>query len=109
VVVTRSSRHHVVATGQRFRVEIQTHEPAPNGAYRIARQYRRPGFDEQPPAERVLVTARIRAGAGTVHFLDVLECVSHVTVVINDRILACAVSISDRREIRYELPAASDR
>jgi hypothetical protein len=109
LVVTRSSRHHVVATGQKFRVEIQTHEPAPNGAYRIAREYRQPGFYEQPPAERVLVTARIRAGAGTVHLLHVPECVSHVTVVINDRILASAVSISDHREIRYELPVASDR
>lgn len=55
VVITRCSGHRVVATGQKFRVETQTHEPAPNGAYRVARQYRQLGFFERPPAERVIV------------------------------------------------------
>jgi hypothetical protein len=109
VVVTRSSGHHIVATGQKFRVEIRSHEPAPNGAYRIAREYRQLGFYEQPPAEGVLVTARIRAGAGMVHLLDVPDYVSHVTVVINECILANAVSIPARGDIRCELRVASNR
>ena len=107
VVVTRSSGHQVVATGQKFRLQTQTQEPAPNGAYRIAREYRQPGFYEQPPAERILVVARIRAGVGTVHLVDVPEYVSHATVLINDRILASAVRIPARGDIRYELPVPS--
>ena len=108
VIVTRSHGHQVVATGQKFRVETQTQEPAPNGAYRIARDFRQLGFYELPPAERILVVARIRAGASTVHLVDVPEYVSHVTVVINDRILSRAVRIPARGDIRYELPAPSN-
>jgi hypothetical protein len=109
VVVTRRSGHHVVATGQKFRVEIQTHEPAPNGAYLIAREYRQLGFYEHPPAERVIVAARIRGGVGKVHLLDVPNYVSHVTIVINAYILANAVSIPSSGDIRFELPEASNR
>lgn len=109
LVVTRRSGHHVVATGQKFRVEVRTHDPAPNGAYRIAREYRQLGFYEHPPAERVIVTARIRSGVGKVHLLDVPNYVSHVTVVINDYILAYAASIPASGDIRFELPEASNR
>lgn len=109
VVVTRTSGHQVVATGQKFRVETETHEPAPNGAYRTAREYRRLGLYESPPAERILVVARIRAGVGTVHLVDVPAYVSHVTIVINDRILASAARIPAHGAIRFELPVSSDR
>ena len=107
VVVTRRSGHNVVATGQKFRVEVQTHEPAPNGAYRIAREYRQLGFYDYPPSERVIVTARIRAGAGRVHLLDVPSHVSHVTIVMNEHILANAARIPASGDVRFEFPQAS--
>jgi hypothetical protein len=107
VVITRRSGHSVVAAGQKFRAEVQTHESAPNGAYRIAREYRQLGFYEYPPSERVIVTARIRAGVGKVHLLDVPNYVSHVTVLINERIVANAVGIPASGDIRFQLPEAS--
>lgn len=108
VVVTPRSGHLIVASGQKFRVEAQTHEPAPNGAYLVAKQYRQLGFYEHPPAERAIVVARVRAGTGTVYLVDTPDYVRHVTVLINDRILANAAIIPDRGDIRCALPATAD-
>ena len=103
LVVSRRTGHYVVASGQKFRAEIQTHEPAPNGAYRTEKQYRQLGFYEYPPSERIIVTARIRAGTGKLHVVDVPNYVSHVTAVINDRILAAAAPIPATADLRFEL------
>jgi hypothetical protein len=103
LVVTRSAGHRIVAIGQKFRVETQTHEPAPNGAYLVERQYRQLGVYETPPAERAVVVLRITAGAGRTYLVDVPHYVSHVTIVANDRVMTQAAPIARRGELRYHI------
>jgi hypothetical protein len=101
LVVSRHSGHCIVASGQKFRVETETHEPAPDGSYLVERQYRQLGFYETPPAERSVVVLRIAAGSGRAYLVDVPHYVSHVTVVVNSRTVADAERIPPRGELRY--------
>lgn len=99
--IARHRRPQIVAAGQTFRVETNTCEPAPDGAYLVERQYRRLGFYEHPPAERVVVTLRIAAGLGHTCIVDIPHHVSHVTVVVNERVLAAAAQVPARGRMRY--------
>ena len=103
LVLSREPGHRIVATGQKFRVETATHEPAPNGAYLDARPYRQLGFYETPPVERTVVALRITAGSGRTYLVDIPPYVSHATVVVNNRTVSDAVEIPARGEIRYDL------
>jgi hypothetical protein len=93
VVVTRVPGHRVIVASGEFRAELQTEETAPNGAYLTERQYRRLGHYAEPPADRVIIVAAIRAGIGGEHLVDVPDYVSHATVVMNHRVLADATVI----------------
>jgi hypothetical protein len=101
LVLSRQAGHRIVASGQKFRVETATHEPAPDGAYLVDRQYRQLGLYEVPPAERLIVALRITAGSGRTYVVDVPRYVSHATVVVNNRVVADAVVLPARGDIRY--------
>ena len=101
LVLSRQGGHRVTATGQKFRVETATHEPAPDGAHLVERQYRQLGFYESPPAEQIIVALRIAAGSGQAYVVDVPHYVSHASVVVNNRIISDAVPIPARGEVRY--------
>lgn len=105
LVLSRQPGHRIVATGQKFRVETATHEPAPDGAYLIQRQYRRLGFYEAPPAERALIALRIVAGAGRTYLVDVPHYVSHATIVVDNHTVADAMALPARGELRYSFGA----
>jgi hypothetical protein len=103
VVLSRHTGQRIVAAGQGFRVETETHEPAPGGAYLVERQYRQLGFYEVPPAERAVVALRITAGSGRAYLVDIPHYVSHTTVVANNRIVADAAPVPRRGERRYSV------
>jgi hypothetical protein len=103
VVLCRHSGQRVVASGQKFRVETEFHEPAPDGAYLVERQYRQLGLYETPPAERAIVALWITAGSGGAYVVDIPHYVSHATVVVNNRTVVDAVAIPTRGELRYSL------
>lgn len=101
LVLSRQSEHLIVATGQKFRVETATHEPAPDGAYLVEQQYRQLGLYETPPAEQAIVVLRIAAGSGRTYLVDVPSYVSHATVVVNNHLVADAAAVPPRGELRY--------
>jgi hypothetical protein len=103
LVLAHQAGHRVIATGQNFRAETSTYEPAPDGAYLVERQYRQLGFYEAPPSEQAVVVLRIAAGSGRTYLVDVPDYVSHATVVVNQRTLAEATLIPQRAELRYSV------
>ena len=101
VVITPRSSRKIVAHAQRFSIETETEEPAPDGSYLTQREYRRLGFYEQPPAERAIVVLRLEAGAGSTYLVDVPPYVRRATVVVNGRLLGSCVAIPESGDLRY--------
>jgi hypothetical protein len=108
IVVSRHSGQRIVAMGRGFRVETETHEPAPDGAYLTERQYRQLGFYERPPAERAVVALRVSGGSDRACFVDVPHYVAHVTLVVNGRLLADAVPIPHHGKLLYAMCDVAD-
>jgi hypothetical protein len=104
VVIARHRGHRVLAMGEGFRIEADTHEPAPNGAYLTERQYRQLGFYERPPVERAVVVLQVTTGGGRMCLVDVPAHVGHVTVSAYHRVVADGVAIPPRGELRYAVP-----
>lgn len=100
--VSRHKGPAIVASGQSFRAETVTEEPAPDGSYLVERQYRRLGFYETPPADRVVVALRVAAGPGKVYLVNVPPHVTHVTAVANDELLVAAAAMPRGRHFRLD-------
>jgi hypothetical protein len=103
VVLTPHAGTRLVATGQKFRVETETEEPAPDGAYLVERQYRNLGFYEVPPDERALIVLEIHGGSGRTYLVDYPPYVRHATVVVDGRPLAQEVALPARGQLRYHV------
>jgi hypothetical protein len=97
------------ACGSGLHAEAETGEPSPDGAYLDDREYRRLGFYETPPAERTVLLLEIEAGAGRVFLVDTPAYITHASVAIAGRLVASAVAIPAKGELRYRLDRKRDR
>ena len=108
LVVARCSGQTIIAAGSGLRVKTETHEPAPDGAYLVHRQYRHLGLYENPPTERAIVLLRIVARSGPVFVVDVPHYVSHISVIDHARTIADTIPVPERGELRLAVGPPTD-
>jgi hypothetical protein len=100
LVIARCSGDTIAVTGPGLSLKTETHEPAPNGAYLVHRQYRHLGLYENPPGERAIVLLRIVPRSGAVFVVDVPHYVTHFSVIEHSNTIADTLPVPERGELR---------
>ncbi|MGH7468268.1 MAG: hypothetical protein ACRENP_09805 [Longimicrobiales bacterium] len=103
IVLEPHDTPRVVVALRKHKLEIETEDPAPNGAYITAREYRRLGFYEVPPIERALIVVELQFRSEPTFLINYPEYVMHATIVANGRPVAGAVALAGASEQRFRV------